>query len=269
MCPYGPFEWGGRVSCSKLAFLGSVWVQVVEQEELGVTPVREQEKKVIQQMKQNKTKKSKAGLAFTGALVVGGGCPGPVLSLGGFPRRPRDRLDPAAGSSPGWRGDQTRGQSRQMDGRTQQSFPGRPERKTLLPGRNPQGRAEDWMGRQPPRLPRSQEEGRCLFERICWLLGKRTLKQQRGSKESTRFLHKTPRRHRNRHHGTLQRRWRHKGTGRRCVHEASPQPMLPRQRKTLAYSPVGGEPYFLEMVGKNCWTGWQTWAGLPMLKKNK
>lgn len=34
MCPYGPFEWGGRVSCSKLAFLGSVWVQVVEQEEL-------------------------------------------------------------------------------------------------------------------------------------------------------------------------------------------------------------------------------------------
>lgn len=91
-----------------------------------------------------KKKKSKAGLAFTGALVVGGGCPGPVLSLGEFPGRPRDRLDPAAGSSPGWKGDQTRRQSRRMEGRVQQSFPGRPESETLLPGRNPKGRKTGW-----------------------------------------------------------------------------------------------------------------------------
>ena len=91
-----------------------------------------------------KKKKSKAGLAFTGALVVGGGCPGPVLSLGEFPGRPRDRLDPAAGSSPGWKGDQTRRQSRWMEGRVQQSFPGRPESETLLPGRNPKGRKTGW-----------------------------------------------------------------------------------------------------------------------------
>ena len=125
------------------------------------------------------------------------------------------------------------------------------------------------MGRQPPRPRRSQKEVQCLFERICWCLGKRKLKQQRGSKESTRFLHKSPPRHRNGHHGTLGRRGRHKGTWWKCVYEASSQPMLPRQRKMLAYSLVGGEPYFLEMVGKNCWTGWHTLAGLPMLKKKK
>ena len=130
-------------------------------------------------------------------------------------------------------------------------------------------RAEDWMGRQPPRPHRSQKEGRCLFERICWHFGKGTLKQQRESEESTRFLHKTPPRHRNGHHGTLWRRWQHKGTGQKCVNEASPQAVLPRQRKMLAYSLVGGEPYFLEMVGKNCQTEWQTWAGLPMFKKKK
>lgn len=108
------------------------------------------------------TKKSEAGLAFTGALVVGGGCPGPVLSLGEFPRRPRDRLDPAAGSSPGWRGDQTWGQSRQMDGRTQRSFPGRPERKTLLPGRNPQGWKTGWGDNHHALVEARKKVGACL-----------------------------------------------------------------------------------------------------------